>query len=343
MKQQSIFDYINVDGFSSTPKYMQLANCIHEAVVAGKINDNKILPSLHELTYHLEISRDTADRGYKYLRSLGILASIPGKGHFITAKNVVRQNKIFLLINELGTNKKVFYDAFTQVLKEPVTIDFYVYNDDFSLFKKLLNGRREGYTHYVILPHFTEGGEKVHDLINTLPKDRLILLDRPIVGVDGNYGAVYENFKKDIYSSLEKVLEPLSKYHTIKLVLPQIGYYSAEIVESFKLFCLQYAFEREVVNNVDATEVKEGEVYICLGDDELITLIEKVKTTKFKVGKDIGIISCNETPLKKYILNGITTLSVDFEQMGIQAAKMILKERMEQVELECRVNLRLSL
>src|SRR5476651_1587669 len=135
MKQHSIFDYINVDGFSSTPKYMQLANCIHEAVVAGKINENKILPSLHELTYHLEISRDTADRGYKYLRSLGILASIPGKGHFITAKNVVRQNKIFLLINGLGINKKVFYDAFTQILKEPVTIDFYVYNDDLRCLK----------------------------------------------------------------------------------------------------------------------------------------------------------------------------------------------------------------
>jgi len=109
------------------------------------------------------------------------------------------------------------------------------------------------------------------------------------------------------------------------------------------LFSLQYAFDRSIVDDIVTEEVKQGEVYICLGDDELITLIEKVKLTKFKVGEDIGIISCNETPLKKYILNGITTLSVDFEQMGIQAAKMILKERMEQVELECRVSLRSSL
>lgn len=343
MKQQSIFDYINVDGFSSTPKYMQLANCIHEAVVTGKINHNRILPSLHELTYHLEISRDTADKGYKYLRNLGILSSIPGKGHFITANNVVRQNKIFLLINELGNNKKVFYDAFTQVLKQPVAIDFYVYNNDFALFKKLLNERREGYTHYVILPHFTECGEKVHELINTLPKDRLILLDKPIPGLNGNYGAVYEDLKKGIYSALEQVLEPLSKYHTIKLALPKNGYYTTDMVKNFNAFCLQYAFERSTVTDIAAEDVKECEAYICLADEDLITLIEKIKTTKLKVGKDVGIISCHETPLKKYILNGITTISVDFEQMGIKAAKMILKGQMEQVELGCRINLRSSL
>jgi len=343
MKQQSIFDYINVDGFSSTPKYMQLANCIHEAVVTGKINHNRILPSLHELTYHLEISRDTADKGYKYLRSLGILASIPGKGHFITANNVVRQNKIFLLINELGNNKKVFYDAFTQVLKEPVAIDFYVYNNDFALFKKLLNEHREGYTHYVILPHFAECSEKVHELINTLPNDRLILLDKPVPGLKGNYGAVYEDLKKGIYLALEKVLEPLSKYHTIKLALPKNGCYTVDFVKNFNAFCLQYAFERSTVTNIAAEEVKEGEAYICLADEDLITLIAKIKTTRLKVGKDIGIISCHETPLKKYILNGITTISVDFEQMGVKAAKMILKGRMEQIELGCRINLRPSL
>src|ERR1700760_1356933 len=133
---------------------MQLANCIEEAVISGKIHQNGILPSLHELTYHLEISRETADRGYKYLRKMGILASIPGKGHFVTASNVVRQRKIFLLINKLSSNKKIFYDAFAEALGEPVAIDFYIYNDDFLLFKKILNSRRAGYSHYVILPHF---------------------------------------------------------------------------------------------------------------------------------------------------------------------------------------------
>jgi len=343
MKEQSIFDHISVDGFSSTPKYMQLANCIEEAVISGKIHHNGILPSLHELTYHLEISKETADKGYKYLRQLGILSTIPGKGHFVTATNVIRQRKVFLLINKLSANKKIFYDAFAEALGEHVVIDFYIYNDDFQLFKKILNGRRDGYSHYVILPHFAEGGEKAYELIDQLPKDKLLLLDKPVAGVNGSYGSVFEDFKKDIYNALEKLIVPLSKYDTIKLAFPKNSYFPKEITQGFNLFCQQYAFERSIINDIHTEEIKKGEVFICLSDNELVSFIERVKKTKLKVGEDIGIISYNETPLKKYILNGITTISADFAQMGVQAAKMILKDDLEQVKLECQVNLRASL
>lgn len=343
MKQQSIFDHITVDGFSSTPKYIQLANCIQEAVFSGKIHRDKLLPSLHELTYHLEISKDTADRGYRYLRQLGILSSIPGKGHFITASDVVRPHKIFLLINKLSTNKKTFYDTFVSTLGENVAIDFYVYNNDFGLFKKLLNTRREGYSHYVILPHFAEGGDKANQLINTIPKDKLILLDKHLDGIDNGYGAVVENFKKDIYQALEKALEPLSKYDTLKLVFPKNSYFPDEITQGFGLFCQQYAFERKVVSNINNEDISKGQVFICLDDNDLITLIERIKKMNLKVGTDVGVISYNETPLKKYILNGITTISTNFEQMGIKAADMILNSHMQHIELDCQINLRSSL
>ena len=57
-----------------------------------------------------------------------------------------------------------------------------------------------------------------------------------------------------------------------------------------------------------------------MDDNDLITLKERIKNMKLRVGVDVGIISYNETPLKKYILNGITTISTNFEQMDLQAA-----------------------
>ncbi|EHQ30820.1 GntR family transcriptional regulator [Mucilaginibacter paludis] len=343
MKQQNYFDFINVDGHSSTPKYIQLANSIQEAVLSGKIHKDNLLPSLHELTYHLEISKETADKGYKHLRKLGILASIPGKGYYVTDIEMARPPRIFLLINRLSTRKKRFYDAFTKTLGEPVTIDFYVYNDDYLLFKKLISSRREGYSHYVILPNFADGGEGARELINTIPEDKLILVDKCVNGINRSHGAVYENFKKDIYKSLEKALKPLSKYHAIKLVFPDNGYFPVEIKNGFNLFCQQYAFDRKVVKDVNSEEINKGEVFICLEDHDLITLIERIKGSKLVIGTDIGIISYNETPLKKFILNGITTISPDFEQMGIKAAQMILGNTMEKLELDCEINLRPSL
>ena len=63
---------------------------------------------------------------------------------------------------------------------------------------------KDDYTHYVIIPHFLEGGENAHEIINTIPKEKLILLDKLVPGVDGNYAAIYENFEKDIYNALEQ-------------------------------------------------------------------------------------------------------------------------------------------
>lgn len=323
---------------------MQLANSIQDAVIAGKIKNNWILPSLHELTYHFEISKETADRGYKYLRDLGVLSSVPGKGHFVTATNtVVQPRKIFLLLDKLSAGKKAFYDVFTQSLGQSAAIDLYVYNDDFELFKKLLNRRREGYSHYVILPGFSDNTEQAKELINLLPKDKLILLDRTVNGVNGEYGGVFENFRKNVYKALETVQQDLRKYSTIRLLTSPKTLISPEVTKGFNLFCQQYGFGREISTNINQLEIKTGEVFICMNDDDLVVLIEKITMLGLQVGKDVGIISYNETPLKKYILNGITTISTDFEQMGIKAATMILNDQMERLELNCKMKLRNSL
>lgn len=344
MKQQNIFDYINVDGLSLTPKYMQLANSIQDAVLSGKIKNNWILPSLHELTYHFEISKETADRGYKYLRDLGVLSSVPGKGHYVTAPEYVAQpKKIFLLLDKLNNGRKTFYDAFSNTLGEEAIIDIHVYNNDPEQFKKILSGKGTGYTHYVIVPESQNGNQQNIELINNLPKDKLILLDRNASGVKGKHGLITENYRRNMYKAMEAMLGDVRKYDTIKIITsPGLGL-SSEMAMGFNLFCQQHSFERAVESNVHQLEIKKGETFICLNDDDLVTLVEKIGIQQLEVGEDVGIISYNETPLKKFILKGITTISTDFEQMGTRAAEMIILDQMEEVELDCRLQLRKSL
>ncbi|HEV7380824.1 MAG TPA: substrate-binding domain-containing protein, partial [Dyadobacter sp.] len=55
--------------------------------------------------------------------------------------------------------------------------------------------------------------------------------------------------------------------------------------------------------------------------------IKKCREQKLVVGKDIGIISYNETPLKEILLDGITTISTDHDLMGRTAAEMIKTNR----------------
>lgn len=343
MKPPKFFDHIHIDEYSATPKYLQLTNSIKAAISAGKIKLDELLPSINELSYELEISRVTAERGYKHLKNLGILNSVPGKGYYIANVDFRQKLRIFLLFNKLSAHKKIVYDAFASALGDHVAIDFYIYNNDFALFKKLLDNKLEDYSHYVIIPHFIEGGEESYHLINAIPKEKLVLMDKRVEGVDGEYAAVYENFEKDIYQALEQAKEQLSKYHTLKLIFPAKSYFPREIIKGFYRFCQQYAFSHKVVSDISSESIQEGEVFINLMEADLVKLIERIRSLKLKIGEQVGVISYNETPLKKIILNGITTISTDFRQMGLLAAQLIMDNSRNHVEVPFHLTLRASL
>jgi DNA-binding transcriptional regulator YhcF (GntR family) len=343
MKHPDIFDWIRVDEYAATPKYLQLTNSILKAIETGKIRKNDLMPSINELSYELEISRDTAEKGYKYLKKMGVLGSVPGKGYFIQHTDFHQTLKIFLLFNKLSAHKKILYDALIASLGEYTVVDFYIYNNDFGLFKKLLGDRKEDYSHYVIIPHFLEGGERAGDIINSLPKDKLLLLDKKIPGITGDYAAVYQNFGQDIYSALEKAREQLGKYHTIKIIFPSHTYQPVEILQGCSRFCQEYAFAYKVVHSIADEPIGEGEVFINLMEEDLVVLIERIISLKLVLGKEVGVISYNETPLKKIILNGITTISTDFRQMGIMAARQILENTHQQEEVPFYLTVRHSL
>jgi len=61
------------------------------------------------------------------------------------------------------------------------------------------------------------------------------------------------------------------------------------------------------------------------------------------VGKHVGVISYNETPLKKIILNGITTISTDFQMMGEKTAALIMEQSTEHVRIPFYLTMRSSL
>ncbi|MCE2849137.1 MAG: GntR family transcriptional regulator [Chitinophagaceae bacterium] len=283
MKTSLFFKLIYFDEFSVTPKYQQLANCITKAIEDGKLTVGDVLPSINELSFHFEICRDTAEKGYKHLKTQGVIGSVPGKGYFISSVDVDRTARVFLMFNKLSPHKKIIYES------------------------------------------------------------KLIMLGKVIPGVTGDISAVYENFEKDIHGALVQALNKLKKYKTIKLIFPENSYYPDEIVKGFISFCKEFAFNYSIVHDIKREKLQKGEVYINLMDDDLVTLIEKIIVSKLKIGKEIGVISYNETPLKKIILNGITTISTDFEAMGIAAANIVKTGIKTTCEVPFRLTTRASL
>ena len=343
MKRSSIFDLIQVNARSATPKYLQLTKSILNAIDAGKIEKGALLPSINELSFELDISRRTAEKGYAYLKNIGVLGSVPGKAFFIKRLESRRDKRIILLFNKLSVYKKMIYDSFVNSLGENASIDLYIYNNDYGLFRKLLSEKKDEYSFYVIIPFFQNGGPDAYEIINTIPKDKLILLDRQIDGITGCYAAALENFENDIYYALNCARERLAKYNTIKIIFPKNNYYSSQILRGLYAFCRDFGFNCQVIDNIQDEPIRAGEVYINVMDDDLVLLIEKLKALHFKVGEEIGIISYNESPLKRIILNGITTISTDFYQMGKMAAKFICNHSKEHLTVPFHLTMRESL
>jgi len=339
----NIQNIVSIDEYSMTPKYLQLINSILDGIQSGEIKKHDLLPSINELSCTLETARSTIERAYNELKRMGLVTSVAGKGYFIAQTSYIRPTKILLLFNKLSIHKKMIYDAFAATLGNEGAIDFYIYNNDYKLFKKILEDKAGCYQKCVIIPNFNEDKDLGYELIDSLPKKKLILMDKLAHGISGNFGAVYEDFENDIFSALQQLAHRLHKYHTLKLVFPHNTYHSKKIIQGLRRFCRQYDLKHEILNCLQEEQIESGCVYINLVEDDLVMLIEKMIEGKFKVGKDVGLISYNEIPIKKIILDGITTISTDFTLMGAKTAELILQNSVERIAVPFKVTVRNSL
>jgi DNA-binding transcriptional regulator YhcF (GntR family) len=333
-----------INEHSNTPKYLQIVNTVKSFIENNTLKKGEALPSVNKLLQQYDISRDTVVKAYELLKNQGIIEAVHGKGFYISADNYVPKARIFLLFNKLSPHKKIIYDSFSQTLGEDIPIDFFIYHNDYKLFKRILCEQIDkNYTHFVIIAHFNEGGENVVELLKQIPLHKLVILDKKINGFYEDYGCIYQDFQKDLYTTLTEALPLVSKYQKIKILFPQNTYHPKEIIIGLKLFCQKHNFLYQIIEDTSSVEVKKGDVFINLMEDDLVKIIKKIKDKNFKVGEDVGIISYNETPLKEVLLEGITVISTDFEQLGKKCAQMILTNERQQIANDFNLIVRNSL
>jgi DNA-binding LacI/PurR family transcriptional regulator len=194
------------------------------------------------------------------------------------------------------------------------------------------------------MPHFYEQPGKVLEILGKIPAEQLILLDKDLQELSGNYGTVYQNFEKDIYEALHEALPALKKYDSLVFVNPGITPYPMEIEKGFRYFCRMQDFNFSVIEGIEMhTPVTKGQAYIIIEETDLVNLVKICRNEQLSIGKDVGIVSYNETLLKEILLDGITVISTDHEQMGASAARMIVEKKQERIKNPFKLILRSSL
>lgn len=323
---------------NSLPIYKQIISSIEKSIEEKRINLNDKLPSINKVCLEYSLSRDTVLLGYEELKKRGIIYAIPGKGYYVKSTGVSIRNKIFLLFDEINVFKEDLYNSFLKSLGENVQVDIYFHHFNSNVFRKLIEENNGNYTKYVIMP---TNLKNTNSTLNTLPVKDVYILDQTNSELN-NFSYVVQNFVKDMYFGLLEGKSRLDKYNKIILIFP--GFREpVEMKIGFENFCKDYNFQYEIISEFHNYEINKGDVYIIPNDRDMVKVIEQSKANKLIIGTDIGIISYNETPLKKVVENGITTISTDFEDMGKIMAQMILDNKYEQIENKCHLILRHSL
>src|SRR5690606_34584332 len=130
-------------------------------------------------------------------------------------------------------------------------------------------------------------------------------------------GPIYQDFQNGIYEALKEGLDRLKKYDKILLVYPNkaVHPYPIRILLGFRQFCVEFNFDFEMLDEIyDDMEFQSKDIYITIEEMDLVNLMRQIRKKGLKLGKDVGVISYNETPLKELL--GITVISTDFKAMG---------------------------
>ncbi len=329
---------IKIESTSNFPKYKQIVKAVEKAIEEKRLNKNDKLPSVNKIALEYNISRDTILLAYDELKKRGIIYAILGKGYYVKSVDFSFEQLIFLLFDELNIFKEDIYNAFLACLDNRVQVDIFFHNFNIDMFRKLCNESNGTYSKYIIMPSNLVGTTPI---IKSLPKNEVYILDQTNEDLK-DYPSIHQNFIKDMFQGLTNAYTLLKKYNQLILVFPgkkePIG-----MVHGFLQFCEQNTFSHQIITDFDNHTIQHKTVYIIPSDRDLVTLIEQAKTNNLQLGKDYGIISYNETPLKKVVENGITTISTDFSQMGVLLAQMILQPTKLQMENTSQLIIRNSI
>src|SRR5699024_4584527 len=132
---------------------------------------------------------------------------------------------------------------------------------------------------------------------------------------------------------LNEAYHKLKEYSKIILIFPEkwATPYPKRILRGFLRFCQENNLDYEVLDEIyDDMEFESKDAYVTIRERDLVNLVQQIRAKKLKLGRDIGIISYNDTPRKELL--GITVISTYFRAMGQSAAYMMLKNKKERVK-----------
>ncbi len=314
-----VFDYINID-YRGRAKREAIVNGILEAIEKNELPKNAPLPSINKFISKLGVARMTVVKALNVLKERGIIVAEDKVGYFVRDVNVKRELKVFVFLTGFNSYQEILYNKIIEEITEPdITIDLFFHHCNPKIFKSVLQENLGSYGLYLITGF---DHPVVSSLLTKVPRNKLLQIVRPPL-LEG-ISSINQDFYSELRKALDGLVERLKSYDRFVLIFPAKKAHPEEIQKAFVHFCkdndINYSIERTVRKGM----ISRGTAFWVIEDAHLISLIKMVEEAGLEMGKEIGILSYNETPMKEIIRNGITVVSADFVQMGKAIADYIV-------------------
>ncbi len=307
---------------------------IERDILQGKYKTDASLPSINTLSQTFQVSRDTVFKALTCLKERKMIDSTPGKGYFVMGK----EEKIFLLLDEYSSFKNTLYNSLIRNLGSKYKVDLWFHQYNEHIFSTLLR-EAIGRYHYYLVMNFDN--EKFSPILRKINPARLLLLDFGKFD-KSRYSYICQDFDQAFYDALEQMNEGLKKYRKIVFLLPKSSKHPRSSVEYLEKYCKKYHQAWEVLSD-EISCIEKHTAYIVLRDIDIVCMIKLSRKRELKCGQDFGLMAYNEIPVYQVIDNGITSLSIDWEEMGKLAAQFVVNGKPVQTYLPTIIHWRSSI
>ena len=296
------------------------------------------LPSINEISSRFQVARETAVKAYKSLRQEGLVDSVPGKGFFLISDRISDAPRVMMVLNTYNSYMQTLYHAYMGETGLKATTDIYFHNNNMDIFRNLITAYSSRYTHHIIKPPFHKD---VSSLLEGMDQSRLLLLDRDEYKERvQNY--ICQDFSRGFSGILRRIIPEIRKYEGLYLIRSQSNPHPQATFEAFTDFLREERIEGAILSGTGESGESPGKGYIVNSDEDMVRLLQIFKAKGWIPGKDGGIIVYNETPILEFIGQGVSSISVDFREMGRLAARFILDNGESKVTMNPRFNSRES-
>lgn len=326
---RDLFEKIHeLEEIPSYSKNDQLVQGVINAIDEKLLTRGSPLPSVNKMIAEFGFARETIVKAFRELKERGIIEAHNRLGYFVANEDTKQKLKVALLMYAYDTFQELFFNSFRKALGENVHLDVFFHHSNIEVFETIFTHIKGRYGMYVVspIPH-----PRTAELLKQIPVNKFLMFDR-YEPMEGDFNYITQEFEDASYRSFSEVAARIKKFEEFIFFYHPASIIPIEILRSFKKFLKDYKIKGEAKPGYEPGSIEKGKVYFTPDNAELFAMIKDCKTKGLVIGRDVGLLSHNDEPVKELIADGITTYSTDFALMGKKAAHFVLtREKVQEV------------